>query len=209
MSRSIFKRVVPRRLARLLRDVGRLESSARWTYIRLGCQRWFGRNLPKVLPAERAVTLVTICHGNILRSAFAEARLHQAVATGRLPDSFRISSAGMHAWPGKAADPRGVVVAREMGTDLTRHRARLLDDAMVAGADVLLVMDRLNEAELLSRYPSMTPKVLLLGEFDAASAGDPAIEDPYTGGPDAVRESFSRIAAAVDGLVTSLGKRQT
>src|ERR1019366_2392065 len=129
-----------------------------------------------------------------------------AAQPARLSAARRIASAGVHAWPGKSADATGVAVARELGIDLARHRAKMLDDAMVDSAELLLVMDRLNEAELVSRYPRAGRRVVLLGEFDRARSRDPAIADPYMRGPDAVRESFQRIAAAVDGLVRTLSE---
>jgi protein-tyrosine-phosphatase len=206
MIRSIVKAALPHRAVQLLRDLGRLESGARVTYLRLAWRRRLGLRRPIPIATQRTMTLVTICHGNILRSAYAEALLRQAVEAGRLPARHRISSAGVHAWPGKSADARGVRAARELGTDLTRHRARLLDHATVESADLLLVMDRLNEAELLSRHPGAAHKVVLLGEFDPARPGDPVIADPYMGDLEEVRRSYMRVASAVDGLVRTLSR---
>jgi protein-tyrosine-phosphatase len=150
--------------------------------------------------------LVPICHGNILRSAYAEALLKSSGISALVP-GLRVASAGLHANPGRPADPRGVAVALEQGLDLSGHRASMLDAALVAAADLLLVMDHVNAAELVSRYPQSAQKVVLLGSFDPVNAGDPAIPDPYTGDLDAVRESYRRVSAAVAGLMAVLSSR--
>lgn len=201
--RSSLKAVLPRRFVQLLRDLGRLESGARGTFLRQKWQRWRGRQLGHDLPPGPDLTLVTICHGNILRSAYAEALLKQPGVAARLP-GLRVSSAGLHALPGKSADERGVTVARERGVDLTTHRATQLSAEIAARADLLLVMDHLNAAEVVSRYPDAARKVVLLGSLDPACVGDPAIPDPYSGDLHAVRASYKRVAAGVDGLVTAI-----
>ena len=148
-----------------------------------------------------------ICHGNILRSAFAEALLKEAVLSRRMA-GLCVSSAGLHAVPGKAADPRGVVVAREWGVDLTAHRATMLSAEVVAAADLILVMDLLNAAEVTWRFPASADKVVLLGEFDPRRTNDPVIADPYGGDLDEVRTSYGQVVAAVEGLVaTPTGSR--
>lgn len=173
------------------------------TYLRLAWRRRWARERTPVIPAAATATLVTICHGNILRSPYAEALLKRPAVATRLA-GLRVSSAGLHALPGKSADPRGVTVARESGVDLSTHRATQLSDEIAAAADLILVMDHLNAAEVASRHPRAAEKVVLLGSFDPASGEDPVIPDPYTGDLDAVRTSYRRVGAAVDGLVTAL-----
>jgi protein-tyrosine-phosphatase len=150
----------------------------------------------------RRGTVVVICHGNILRSAFAEALLKRAVSAHRAP-GLCVSSAGLHAVPGKSADPRGVEVAREWGVDLTAHHASALTADTVAAADLLLVMDYQNAAEVLWRHPDAADKVVLLGKFDPEWTTDPVIPDPYGGDLEEVRTSYGRVAAAVEGLVAA------
>jgi protein-tyrosine phosphatase len=150
---------------------------------------------------------VTICHGNLLRSANAEALLKQPAVAARLP-GLRVSSAGLHALPGKSADPRGVKVARERGIDLSGHRATQFDAKIVAAADLLVVMDFHNEAEVVSRYPEAADKVVTLGSFGPSPVDSPAVPDPYSGDVDAVRSSYGRVAAGVEGLVAELVSRR-
>jgi protein-tyrosine phosphatase len=203
MIRSILKAVLPRRFVQLLRDLGHLESGARVTFLRLACLRLLGVVRPRTIPSGPTMTLVAICHGNILRSAYAEALLKRPDVAARLP-GLRVSSAGVHALPGKSADPRGVKIAREQGVDLGGHRATQLDARIVEAADLLVVMDFLNEAEVVSRYPAAARKVTLLGGFDPGRPRNPAVPDPFSGDLDAVRASFLRVANATEGLVRVL-----
>jgi protein-tyrosine phosphatase len=203
MIRSTLKTALPRGVVQLLRDLRRIERGARVTYLRLAWQRRGGRESPRPIPSTRNAALVTICHGNVLRSAYAEALLKQLAVTARAP-GVRVSSAGLHAVAGKSADPRGVEVARENGLDLSAHHATPLTAEIVAAADLLLVMDYVNAAEVVSRHPDAADKVMLLGQFDPAVQGDPTIPDPYNGDIDAVRASYGQVAAAVRGLVATL-----
>lgn len=203
MIRTIVKAALPRPLAQLLRDLARLESSARVTYLRLAWRRRWGVARSHPMPSGPIVTLVAICHGNILRSAYAEALLKQPAVATRFP-GLRVSSAGVHALPGKSADPRGVKVALEQGVDLSGHRATQLDAKIVEAADLLVVMDYLNEAEVVSRYPAAANKVLLLGSFDSACPADSEIPDPFARDLDAVRSSYRLVAAAVEALEVKL-----
>jgi protein-tyrosine phosphatase len=203
MIRSVLKAALPRQFVQLLRDLGRLESGARVTYLRLACRRRLGRERPLAIPSVRNATILVICHGNVLRSAYAEAVLKQQAAIGHV-SGLRVSSAGLHAVPGRSADPRAVTVGRENGLDLTPHRTTLLDAQRVATSDLLVVMDYLNEAEVLSRHPEAAGKVVLLGRFDTKWTADPVIPDPHTSDLAGVRASCSRVAAAAAGVVYRL-----
>jgi len=80
----------------------------------------------------------------------------------------------------------------------------------VDAADVVIVMDFLNEAELLARFPQAKGKVFLLGEFDReCRSSGLEIPDPYRGDLETVRASYvavaravARLAAVVTELVT-------
>ncbi|MGH9614736.1 MAG: low molecular weight protein-tyrosine-phosphatase [Bryobacteraceae bacterium] len=208
MIRSFLKAVLPGGVVRTVRDLSRVEAGARGTYLRLALSRQRDQLAPPLVSLATHRSVVMICHGNILRSAFAEALLKQAVREGRVP-GLCVCSAGLHATPGKPADPRGVTVAREYGLDLSAHRASLLDAEMVEKADLLLVMDYRNAAEAVWRYPDARRKVVLLGRFDREWESDPVIPDPYGGDIGEVRAAYGRVAAAVERLVTSLAGTNT
>jgi protein-tyrosine phosphatase len=71
--------------------------------------------------------------------------------------------------------------------------------------DLLLVMDRENERDLLARAPDgeARAKVRLLREFDPESvaAGDLDVPDPYFGGPHGFDRVLDMVEAACRGLL--------
>jgi len=203
--RATIRNLLPRAVARLIRDSRNLDSRARFTYFRLQLRRFLGLRRPGthlLLPAIHSVLFV--CHGNIMRSPLAAGLLRMYLC-----DSTRqrtsIGSAGLHAQPGRPADDRAISVAREFGVDLGGHQTQLLTAELAAQADLILVMDYQNEAELLARFPQFKGKIALLGDYrDPESATECEIEDPYTGDLDGVQRSFRMIQSCARRLALLL-----
>jgi protein-tyrosine-phosphatase len=158
--------------------------------------------LPAGLPAAPKVLFV--CHGNILRSAVAQALYADRVRAGVAPEGSSAESAGTAAREGDRADPRGVSAAKEMGIVLDGHRAGRLSEERVNRADLVLVMDFLNEADVVARFPAAAGKVRLLGTFLGHDGRPAEIQDPYGGSQEDVRASFQTIASAIDALAATL-----
>ena len=71
-----------------------------------------------------------------------------------------------------------------MGIILDRHRAGRLSEELVNRADLVVVMDFLNEADVIARFPSAASKVRLLGSFLGENGRPAEIRDPYSGSQD-------------------------
>ena len=136
-----------------------------------------------------------VCHGNILRSAFAMAVDREVGGTAR--------SAGLHAIEGHSADETGQRIAAAMGIDLSRHRATPVSEELVSWADLIVAMDRSNQAELHVRFPHARPRVRLLGML--RPGGPLEVPDPYGIGEDAVRAAFELVRGGVLGLHSATG----
>jgi protein-tyrosine-phosphatase len=152
--------------------------------------------------AARARRVLFICHGNIMRSAFAAAYLRQ-----RAPATLDIEAASAGDYPrsGRPADPRMLDAARQWGVDLSGHRSRVVDAEMVRWADVILVMDRKNR-EALRHLPDAAGKVHFLGLLDPAAARV-EIGDPYCGDDRAAATVCESIVTAVDELANRAARR--
>jgi protein-tyrosine-phosphatase len=122
--------------------------------------------------------ILFVCTGNICRSPFAE-----AVARGAGLD---VESAGLAAYEGAEPTDDAVAVARELGYDLSSHRARPVTEEMLERADVVVGMT----AEHVS---ALGGSARLLGEVD--------LDDPIGRGPKAYRRAYAQIERDVRKLL--------
>ena len=118
---------------------------------------------------------------------------------------LRSVSAGLHARPGRAADERAIRIAWEFGVSLAGHEAALLTEAMIEEADLVFVMDGINEARLLSRYPRARKKLVLLGAFAPQRPAGDEIPDPYNEDDQAIRQCYETISHCVMQVCGELG----
>lgn len=175
--------------------------------IRNRIDRWLWRREPEAERLRQAVrtarTITFVCHGNIIRSAYAEGLL-RARAAGRL--DIEVRSAGVAAVSGRPADPRAVALALERGLDLGSHRATSLGSLEPGPGELVLVMEARHFRPVLRQGSPPGRDVFLLGSF--APHGDPEIRDPY-GATDveALVHAFDRIEAAIDALIRLLLER--
>lgn len=200
---TAFPRI--REIARALRSLAPRE---RWIYLRLvisGRRHPCGSPSPPLPRTVRSVLFV--CQGNIIRSAFAGALFPQVLPPG-LREHIAVSSAGLETTPGKTADPRAIQAAGELGVSLEAHRTRQLTPALVDTADLIVAMDSLNVARYLVRHPRADAKLFMLGAFgDATSGAAPEIKDPYAGDLDDVRGCYRTISERLSCLASALARQ--
>ncbi|NJD10470.1 MAG: hypothetical protein FIB01_08575 [Gemmatimonadetes bacterium] len=139
-----------------------------------------------------------LCHGNICRSPYAEARLRQLLA-GRDAD---VASAGFIG-PGRPAAEFAQQSAAARGIDLSRHRSQLITPALAQAAGLVVVMNASQRAELRSRYAGTVP-VVILGDLDPKRIDAREVTDPF--GRDAacfaaVFDRLDRCLARLAGLL--------
>lgn len=140
--------------------------------IRLALSYAQAAGLPRAVrhPDPRSVRrLVFVCHGNICRSAFAEAA---ARTIGLDAASFGLSTYG-----GGPAYPPAVAAAARLGIDLGTHRTTRAEDFALRPGDLLLAMElrqliRLAGDERLAAAPRT-----LLGLWAAPPM--PHLHDPF------------------------------
>jgi protein-tyrosine phosphatase len=166
--------------------------------------RWLGRR-ERVPLVDGDGLVLFVCHGNIMRSALAEAALRREL--GR-DSQIRVASAGTAAVPGKKADPRTITYARAAGLDLDSHWATLLDRSLAEQAALLLALDRRIEAEILALGDGLSGRTVLLGGMteDSDYPGRD-IPDPYSLPPDEGNRSFDRVLESVAALARRLGAK--
>lgn len=147
--------------------------------------------------------VLMVCAGNICRSPAAEAAVKaEAQAAGI---DLTVDSAGTGSW--HIGDPphHQVVAAGERhGLEIT-GRARRFGESDFDRFDVILVMDRSNQRDVLGQAPSLEAKakVRLFRTYEPDSEEE-EVPDPY-GGPDSGYDRTVEIVQrAARGFVTSL-----
>ncbi|MGH6692836.1 MAG: hypothetical protein ACREF4_19375, partial [Gammaproteobacteria bacterium] len=149
------------------------------------------------LRAARHVLIV--CHGNIIRSAFA-GRLVDAALNGT--GAVSIHSAGLAAVAGRAADPMALRAALARGIDLGGHTASRVTAEQVAGSDVIFVMDLDQIVTMRRRFSGAADRTFLLTCLAPALAME--IRDPFDGDAGQFHRCFDQISRAVRPIVGAL-----
>jgi len=123
--------------------------------------------------------ILFVCTGNTCRSPFAE-------SVAKAEGHTAVESAGLSAYAGDQPPEEAIVVANELGYDLSSHRARPLTEEMLERADVVVGMTAEHVA-------AVGGEARLLGEAD--------LDDPIGRGRDAYRRVYAQIQTDVRKLV--------
>lgn len=134
--------------------------------------------------------LVFVCHGNICRSAFADALARRA--------GYNVASFGLSTSADKPAYPAVVDFARGRGLDLTAHLTTRAEDFVAEDGDYLLGMEVRHLRKLAANERLRDLPRGLLGRYGAFST--PHLHDPYELGAPYMATCLTRIEAAVSRL---------
>lgn len=115
--------------------------------------------------------ILFVCVGNICRSPSAEVMLRQVV----IGKGIQVSSAGLGALVNHGIDATAQELLVEQGLDAAGHRARQIDSAILAAADLVLTMERKHVRRIAEIAPEASGKTFLLGKWQQ----EREIPDPY------------------------------
>jgi protein-tyrosine-phosphatase/predicted ATP-grasp superfamily ATP-dependent carboligase len=203
--KRFLRKMLPRRVVSLIHLYRKLGTLTSLTYFKLRALRVLGVRKGWLIPGRFKISSVLfVCHGNIIRSPVAAALLKQQLsALDR--KAIVVSSAGLHAKSGRCADERVRVVAKELGISLEEHCAQFLTNSLVKQADIIFVMDYLNEAQLLTLYPDAESKVFLLNSgMKNGDRGSEEVFDPFDGNLADVRHCYEILQSRISRLAPLL-----
>ncbi len=142
-------------------------------------------------------SVLVVCTGNSCRSPMAHCLLAHLL-DGVAAD---VSSAGTDAPVGRPATEEAVGVLREIGLDLTGHRAQQLSPTMLEAADLILVMEEYHRQRIGRMAPAAAAKTRLLLSYAGREA---RVEDPigfsiecYRLTRDIMKPALEQVAAEV------------
>jgi predicted ATP-grasp superfamily ATP-dependent carboligase/protein-tyrosine-phosphatase len=158
----LARNVLPRPFADRISQLRTLRAEYRKTYLTLWLREALGRGgVGRNGNVKDARRVTMVCRANRIRSPLAAAMFEAEI--GRIANAnFTIRSAGTQTTPEMAFDPRAEDAARSMGLELS-GRPQALNSDLVSDSDLLIVMDRIIEAELLTCFPQAVEKVSFLG----------------------------------------------
>jgi protein-tyrosine-phosphatase/predicted ATP-grasp superfamily ATP-dependent carboligase len=163
----------------------------------------------KSLPVlTNASSILLVCHGNIIRSAMAEALLRREVSGQPDLRNLSIESAGLTREPEARADRRARMIACEFGVSLESHYPTRIRQEQIDKSDVILIMDALNEAYLALEFPKAKSKIVYFGNlrFTSKPRKDCEIADPHSGTLADMRGSFLQLEQCARRLATLIEK---
>jgi protein-tyrosine phosphatase len=141
--------------------------------------------------------VLVVCIGNICRSPTAEFLLRARLQHPGAPPpglDVQVTSAGLRAMVGQPMEATAAQVLLEHGVDGANHRACQLTTTMLRDADLVLVMEKSQVAEVNDYGPQAHGKVFLLGKWQ----NNTSIPDPYGQPREAFEHAYQLIERAVD-----------
>lgn len=116
------------------------------------------------------------------------------------------SSAGVFASAGEKASQTAVAALKRFGVDISGHRARQLDKAMVDEADLIVAMGAGHRAHIGRINPKALAKTHLLMEYADKPGTD--VADPFGGSQETYSACFSEMKPALDNLFVEIFRKR-
>jgi protein-tyrosine-phosphatase len=152
-----------------------------------------------VAKLQQARSVLIVCHGNIIRSAFAAQVLRDVLGPAA---RVTVTSAGVDALPGRAAHPCALELAEALNVDMSGHAAARLSEEHVENADVIFAADLLQLTAINRQFSQARAKTFLLSCLAPATPLE--VRDPIDGDQRVFANCFIHILDAVYPIARTL-----
>lgn len=138
--------------------------------------------------------ILIVCTGNTCRSPMAEYLLRDMIEKQGMSDEIQVTSAGIAAFGGEAANEKAIVALKERQIDASAHTAKQITPELIDWATRIYVMSEAHKAAIVSVIPEAVSKISVLG-----------IPDPYGSSLEVYRDCLK----ILDGLLRKELARMT
>ena len=108
-------------------------------------------------------SVLFVCTGNSCRSVMAEGLLKKKLKElGK--DDIVVRSAGVRSINDYPPTDETIEVMKGEGVDISRFKSTVLNNKLIIGADLILVMSAMHKAEIIRWTPEASAKTFLLRE---------------------------------------------
>ena len=155
--------------------------------------------LARLGPVRR---IVVLCLGNMNRSPYAAAVMRARFVWAGI-ESPEVVSAGFIG-AGRPSPPGAIALAAARGLDLSGHRSQVVAPETLRDADLVLVMNARQGAEVARNFGVRAGHIVVLGDLDSQLPDGREIVDPFDKEQRILEWSFARIERCVDAVVEEL-----
>lgn len=146
------------------------------------------------------IHVIFICTGNICRSAMAEGYLKYRLKQVGKDTQVEVTSAGTYAVQGETSPKFAKKAIEKYGANIDYHTASTLEVSNIKAATYILVMTEKHKRDVISRYPDVAEKVILLGNY-AKYKEYQQIDDPWGYGYEVYEKCAQEIVDSIEGFI--------